>query len=115
MHLDHLLRARQLVEPVDVLRHDGLDETGPLEGGEREMGRVRPSLLQDIEPARIEVPHLDGVAAEGLDGCVLGRVVSCPDAARRPEVRDAALGRNAGAGENAARLMLADQRGEALG
>src|SRR5262245_49185973 len=79
------------------------------------MRRVRLRLRQDAETFRVEVPDLRRVAPEGIDGRVLRRVVSRPEARSRPEIGNAALGRHAGAGEDDARLGVYDQRSEMLG
>ena len=44
VHLDHVAASGALVQPVDVLRHDGLEEPEPLELGERRVNAVRLGL-----------------------------------------------------------------------
>ena len=113
MHLDHVLAPRTRVEQVDVLRDDGAHEPAALQLGERAMGLVRLGARQHVDPLRVEAPDLLRVVAEGAERRVLHRVDLGPDPRRRPEVRDAALGRDARAGEDDARLAGRDQLGEA--
>src|SRR5262249_56335963 len=89
--LDHVPRARALVQAVDVLGHDRLDEPSSLELGERKVPGVRLRLRQDTETQRVELPDLLGVAPEGVDRRVLHRVVLRPDPTRRAEGGKAAL------------------------
>src|SRR5205807_2193637 len=67
---------------------------------------------QHLETQGVELPHLHRVAPEGADRRVLHRVVLRPDSGRGTEVRDPALGRDAGAGQYDARLPLAQKFGE---
>src|SRR5581483_10148054 len=113
--LDHLAGAGSFVQAVDVLRDHRLHEARALELGERAVRRVRLRVRQHSESLRVEVPHLLRVAAEGLDRGVLHRVVPRPDPGRRPEVRDPALGRDAGARQDDARLAIANQLRQTLG
>ena len=67
---------------------------------------------QHVDPRRVEAPDLLRVVAERAERRVLHRVDLGPDPGRRAEVRDAALGRDAGAGEDDARLAARDQLGK---
>src|SRR5579864_635383 len=102
------------MEPVDVLRDDGVDPAAPLELCEREMTRVGLRVGERSEPGAVEVPHLRRVGAERVDGRVLHRVVRMPDSLGRAEVGDAGLGADARAGEDDARLPGAYELGEML-
>src|SRR5262249_53855075 len=112
VHLDHLLRTGPLVQPVDVLGHDRLNQATPLELRQREMTGVRLGVGEDAHPQRVELPDLVGVAPERVDGRVLHRVVLRPDSAAGPEVGNAALGADPRAGQDDARLALAQQLDE---
>jgi hypothetical protein len=94
------------VQQVDVLGDHGLHEPEPLELGERQVRRVRLGAREHREARRIELPDLLRVGAERLDRSVLEWVDSGPQAGRRAEVGNPALGRDARAGENDARLRL---------
>ena len=85
-----------------------------LEGGERVMRGVRLRILQHLEPPRVEVPDLDRVAPERVDGRILPRVVLGPHPARRAEVGNAALGAHTSPGQDDARLVVADQSGKQI-
>jgi len=95
VHLDHLAATGQLVQAVDVLRHNRRHEPPPLELGQRAVRGVRLRRREHPQPLGVEVPDLDRVAPEGVDGRVLHRVVARPDAGGRAEVRDAAVGADA--------------------
>ena len=109
MHLDDVPRAGALVQQVDVLRDDRPDEPAPLELGERHVRRVRLGLAEHGEARRVEAPDLLGVAPEGAERRVLARVELGPHPRGGAEVRDAALGGDARAGEDDAGLVLADE------
>ena len=94
VYLDHVPRAGELVERVDVLRHERAQKPAPLELGEREVRRVGLGVRQHAQPEPVELPHLAWVALERVDRRVLHRVVLRPDPGRRAEVRDPALGRD---------------------
>src|SRR5204863_9354813 len=76
---------------------------------------VRPRVREHREARRVEAPHLPRVGAERVDRAVLERVELRPETGRRAEVGDPALGRDARAGEDDARLRLAEERSEAGG
>ena len=113
MHLDDVPAPGACVEQVDVLRDDRAHEPAALELRERAMRIVRLGSGQHVDPLRVEAPDLLRVLAEGAERRVLHRVDLGPDPGRRAEVRDAALGRHAGAGEDDARLAGRDQLGKA--
>ena len=86
-----------------------------LELRERVMGCVGLGARQHLDSGRVEAPDLLRVALERAQRRVLHRVDLRPDPGRRAEVRDPALGADAGAGQDDARLPLADQRCEVGG
>jgi hypothetical protein len=99
------------MQRVDVLGDDRADEAALLELGERSVAGVRLGVEQHAQPLSVEAPDALGVAAKGVDGRDLERVDVGPDPGRRTEVRDPALGRDAGSREDDARLALADESG----
>ena len=104
MHLDHVPRARALVEAVDVLGHDRLHEPELLESRERTVRVVRLGIGEHGEPARVELPDAGRVAPEPVDARHLHRVVARPDPLARAKVRDPALRGHARSGQDDARL-----------
>jgi len=87
------------MQAVDVLRDDARDDAEVLELDDRVVPVVR--LVRGFVRGRALAP--DARAMVGVIDVVvdreLGRVDLLPDAVRAPEVRDAGLGGDAGAGE----------------
>src|SRR4030095_5089918 len=105
---------RAHVQQIDVLRDNRLDQAVLLQLRERDMRRIRLGGGEHRYGRLLEAQDLDRVAPEGLDRAELERVELRPEPGRGAEVRDAALGRDAGAGEHHARLPLPDQGREPL-
>src|SRR5438093_1623092 len=76
------------------------------------MCRVRLRLGQHGDTRLVEAPDLARVAAKRLQRRVLERVEARPKASARAEVRNAALGADARAGQDDAGLPPPDQLGE---
>ena len=116
--LDDLLRrvAGEMVEPVDVLRHQGVERGTPLELGEREVPGVRLARSAPHVAVDARLPRALAVLGVGdvvLDrGAPLGGRVLGPDALRAAEVGDARGGGDAGAGEHDDALRVAYELGD---
>src|SRR5262249_42654633 len=74
--------------------------TAALELGDGVVGGVRLRLGEHPVARAVELPDALGVAAERLDRAVLERVVPRPDPRRRAKVRDPALRRDPGTGQD---------------
>src|SRR5207247_10024178 len=73
------------------------------------MTRSGIGCAEQLDPQRVELPHLHRIPSEGVDRRVLHRVVLRPDPTRRAEVGNSALGRDAGPRQDDAGLALADE------
>ena len=104
MDLDHLggVEAGGLVQAVDVLRHERVELAPDLEGDEGPVpgvGLGRPGGM--VEPGPPAVPPDRRVGHVVLQRRpLLGARVAGPHPVRAPEVGDAAVGADAGAGQH---------------
>ena len=92
-------KARGLVQIVDVLRHHRRRLAGPVEAGERPMAAARPGAAEAVLHGETPPPRLVAHVAARQEVVERDRPVPGPEAARRAEIGDTALGRDAGAGE----------------
>ena len=99
------------MEHVDVLGHDGLDETASLELRQRLVRRVRLGVPKHVDPLAVEGPYALGIAPERLDRGHLERIDLRPDPGRGAEVGYAGLRGDPRTREHDARLALADEGG----
>ena len=94
-------RARQRVQPVDVLRDHARDQPAALELGDRAVRAVGLLAVEDREALAVEVPEARRVAPPDVDVGDLHRVDVRPQAGhRRAEVGDAGRHGDAGAGQH---------------
>ena len=103
VHMDHVLRARLLVQRVDVLgHHRDLALIFPLQPRQRAMGGVGLDMGGAEAAARVvvEVEHLLLVAVPGLDGGDLLEVDPRPQPVLVAEGVDAAFLGDARAGQD---------------
>src|SRR6202171_6031427 len=114
MDLDYPAASRLLVQPVGVLRHDSGHVAGSFEGGERLVPRVRAGGQRDPAAVFRHLPVGARVRHEVLDRGDLDRVVLLPQAPLSPEGRDAALRRDARAGQRQAATSGREQLSRAL-
>ncbi len=113
VQLDDLLGrdARPLVQVVDVLGHDAVQESEPIEGSDGLVGRVRPGTPDrpvQLPTHRPVPPAPLGRGHEALVGEVLGTVAG-PDPGRAAEVRNAGFGGDARPGEDEHTVGGSDQ------
>src|SRR5207244_3690482 len=110
--LDDVAAPGSLVEAVGVLSDDRMDGPRVLERFESAMRGVGlgsgPPVLQTVAPVGAGVP------AELLDGSHAVGIHSGPQPALAPKDRDAALGRDASAGEGDASPASSQELGRAL-
>ena len=107
--------ARGLVQIVDVLRDHRRRLAGPIEAGERQMA-ARPAALSKTAPpwrtaAARTSSRISWLAMNSSNG--IGWYLG-PEAAGRAEIRNAAFGGDAGAGERHDRARACDQVAQAL-
>ena len=109
VHLDDLARAGPLVQPVDVLGHDGPHQAALFELGEGAVPVVRLRVRERFEPACVALPDSRRIAAERVDVRDLGRVAlrQMPSADRKSGIPDSVL--MPAPVEHDARLPLLDQ------
>ena len=115
MQLYDVLIARSPVQAVNILGYE--DELGneALEFRERLVARIRGSPLYEIPAPGVPLPHETWVSCECFRGCELFGVKAGPEPSLGlPEGRDAALGRNAGAGEDRDASGISQRRDEAF-
>ncbi len=101
------------MEAVGVLGHDRGEVAGGLELRQRQMTRVRSRGQHRRTPFARDQPVLLRILEKVLECRDLDRVVLPPEAALTPKRRDAALGRNAGAGQRDAAASARDKLGGA--
>src|SRR4051794_25585771 len=112
VHLDQVFRSGGAVQPVDVLRDHGADQSAPLELRDDLVRTIRPLVAQRHEALRIEVPKAVGVAPEGVDVRDLHRVDLLPHPLPgRAEVGDPRWNRNPRSCEDDSPLRRAEQVG----
>jgi len=88
VELDHVHRARLLMETVGVLGHDDGREAGSLEPGHRQVGRIRLGAGESPLEASPPALHADlAIADIALDRVAL-RVGRLPDTVRAAEIGD---------------------------
>jgi hypothetical protein len=99
MQLDDVLRSGQLMQPVDVLRHDDGRSPRVLQPGHCLMSRVGTGDvdrgLQAVAPAFATYVSVGKVVLDRVPG----RVSGSPHTLRTPEVGDTRLGRDARSAE----------------
>ena len=110
MQLKHLFAAGRLMEPVDVLRHDGAELSLPLQLGQAQVGAVRLDAVDhELFPMEavilLRVPLEKAVAQDRLWRISPFLVIQAVDAA---EIGDAALRADAGAAEENDIVALRD-------
>jgi hypothetical protein len=102
------------VQIVDILRHHGGNLASPVEARQRPVAAARfcaaELLLHGESPPPAFVPHL--LARQEL--AEFDRPHLGPEAAGRPEVRDAALRRDAGTGKGHDHPGIGNQAAQAL-
>ena len=97
MKLDHVAAAGLLVQAVDILGDDGLKMACGFKACQTTVGRIRRRLGQHLlHPLYQQLPHLAGVAPEGIDVGDLEGIDFFPQAAGATKRRNAAFDRNAG-------------------
>ena len=101
VHFDHVVDGapRPLMQAVDVLRDEGVQLAAPLERDERPVAGVRRGVPgRMIEPALPGQPAHLGIRHVEVDVReLLGLRIPGPHTLRAAEVRDAGVGRDAGA------------------
>src|SRR5439155_899038 len=99
--LDHMrgCNPRALMQIVDVLRHYAGRLAGAIEAGQRQMAATRERRGKMLLHGEAAPPGLVARLLAREEFVERDRPVLGPDPARRAEVRNAAFGRNAGAGE----------------
>ena len=114
VELEHAAAAGQLVQSVDVLRDDAADAAGRFPMGKHAvagvgLGRAELAVHLGFLPP-VFVPGV-GAFEELVEK---DRAIPGPHAARRAEVGDAALGADAGAGQDDGRSRRGQPMGDAL-
>jgi len=100
VHVDGTRRAGQLMEIVDILRAEEEPvRESVLEGGDGLVGGIGLGVNRFAAAHGVEVPDEFGIAAPGGGSGDVFETVVAPEAIRVAEGRDAALGGDAGAGE----------------
>ncbi len=101
VQLDHVLGgdAGGLVQVVDVLRDHARHLAGAVEARQRAVAAAGLGAAELIHHGEAAPPGFVAGLLAGQKFVELDRPVLGPQAAGRAEVRDAALGRDAGAGE----------------
>ena len=91
-----------LMQPVDVLRHQCVEATAALELDERAVPRVGLGVPQRRRESVLPgAPAMFGIGQVGLQRHrLLGLGVLRPQAVRSPEILNARIGRNPGAGQD---------------
>ena len=100
VQLEHVLRAGEAVERVDVLRREREVAHAPLELGERRVRRRRTHRRMRLAAFRVPRPHESRIAREAFGGRELFDAVRTPEPAHAAERRQPAFGGDAGTGEH---------------
>ena len=116
VELDHLISrdARLLLQAVDVLRDDGRHLPRGDERGQCEMAAARARAAIEVVHRELAPPRLAARLGAADIGLERDRLVLEPGASGRAEIRHAALGRDAGAGEARDHARAADEHDEIL-
>lgn len=107
MQLEHILAPGRLMQAVDILRDDRLQLALALQLRQAQVGAVGPGPVND-ELVTVEfvvllrMRHEEGVAQDRLGRIIIFLVIQ---AVHTAEIRDAALGRDAGTAENTIRSL----------
>lgn len=104
----HPLGPRGLVEVVHVLGDDPEQQAPGLQFCQGQVRGVGPGSGNGLVQFPDQAPDLGRVGAKGPDMGVFHGVEALPEAARAPEVGDAGLHGNAGAGQSHGPVTLAD-------
>jgi hypothetical protein len=101
MHVDEALRSGALVQVIDVLGHQQkIARPAPLQIGEGKVGGVRLDRAELGTACIVEIVHKSGIAAERFGRRNVFHPVPLPQAVRAAEGGDAAVGRDAGTGQD---------------
>ena len=101
MEFDDIVRARTLMQPIDILRNQREVRHAALQFGERRMAGIRLRRTHAFAPPFVPVPYQRRIALERLGRRQFFRTEACPQSGLCfTEGRDTAFGAYAGTGEN---------------